>query len=80
MRPAAINAHFMAKRVYDQLVTNIKRDGNLSTLPLCWHDAAGKIHILSGHHRVDAARDAGIEALLYLYTDSELTADQRTAI
>ncbi len=80
MRPADINAHFMGKRVYDQLVANIKRDGNLSTLPFCWHDTAGKIHILSGHHRIDAARDAGVEALLYLYTDGELTADERTAI
>jgi len=80
MQAAPINAHFMPKRVYDQLVANIRRDGNLSTLPFCWHDADGKINILSGHHRIDAARDAGVEALLYLYTDEELTADQRTAI
>ena len=80
MAAAPINAHFMPKRVYDQLVANIRRDGNLSTLPFCWHDADGKVHLLSGHHRVDAANDAGVPALLYLYTDEELTADQRTAI
>lgn len=80
MRPADVNAHFMSKRVYDQLVANIKRDGNLATLPFCWHDADGAIHILSGHHRIDAARDAGVEALLYLYTDGVLSADERTAI
>lgn len=80
MRPADVNAHFMSKRVYDQLVANIKRDGNLATLPFCWHDAAGGIHILSGHHRIDAARDAGVTALLYLYTDGVLSADERTAI
>lgn len=80
MRPADVNAHFMSKRVYDQLVANIKRDGNLATLPFCWHDADGAIHILSGHHRIDAARDAGVTALLYLYTDGVLSADERTAI
>lgn len=80
MRPADVNAHFMSKRVYDQLVANIKRDGNLATLPFCWHDAGGGIHILSGHHRIDAARDAGVTALLYLYTDGVLSADERTAI
>lgn len=80
MQAAPVNAHFMPKRVYDQLVANIRRDGNLATLPFCWHDADGKIHVLSGHHRIDAARDAGVEAVLYLYTDDELTADQRTAI
>lgn len=80
MRPAAVNAHFMSKRVYDQLVANVKRDGNLSSLPFCWHGADGRIHILSGHHRVDAARDAGVTALLYLYTDDALSADEQTAI
>jgi hypothetical protein len=80
MQAAPLNAHFMPKRVYDQLVANIRRDGNLSTLPFCWHDADGKIHVLSGHHRIDAARDAGVPAVLYLYTDEVLTADQRTAI
>lgn len=80
MAPAPVNAHFMPKRVYDQLVDNIRRDGNLSTLPFCWHDADGRVHILSGHHRIDAARDAGVEAVLYLYTDADLTEDQRTAI
>lgn len=80
MRPADVNAHFMSKRVYDQLVANVKRDGNLSTLPFCWHDDEGRIHILSGHHRVDAARDAGVPALLYLFTDAQLSADERTAI
>lgn len=77
---APVNAHFMAKRVYDQLVANIQQDGNLSSLPFCWHDAGGEIHMMSGHHRVEAARDAGVTAVLYLYTDAELTSDERTAI
>lgn len=80
MQPAPINAHFMSKRVYDQLVANIKRDGNLSSLPFCWRDKEGKIRILSGHHRVDAARDAGVAAMLYLFTDDYLSEDERTAI
>lgn len=79
-KPADINARFMNKNTYDQLVGNIKKDKNLSSVPFCWVDPGGEIHTLSGHHRVDAARDAGIELVLFLYTDQELTEEQRTAI
>ena len=54
---APLNAHHMRKTVYDQLVANIKADGNLSTLPFCWHHE-GTAYTLSGHHRIEAARDA----------------------
>jgi len=80
MQAAPVNAHFMSKRVYDQLVANIKRDGNLSSLPFCWHDSEGRVRILSGHHRVDAARDAGVTVMLYLFTDASLSKDEQTAI
>lgn len=89
MVAAPINAHFMNKRMYDQLVANIQKDGNLGSLPFCWHERqvdpeTGEegtvINILSGHHRVQAAADAGVETVLYLYTDADLTAAERTAI
>lgn len=80
MVPAPVNAHFMHKRVYEQLVNNIRRDGNLSTLPFCWHAEDGAIHILSGHHRIEAAVEAGVTQVLYLYTDAKLTEQERLAI
>lgn len=80
MLPADVNAHYMEKGMFDQLVANVKRDGNLSTLPFCWHDEAGAIHILSGHHRIEAAKAAGIAAIFYLYMDAALAAEYRLAL
>ena len=83
MVPAPINAHFMSKRTYDQLVANIQKDGNLGSLPFCWHEVRPEglvINILSGHHRVEAAIDAGVKMILYLYTSTELSQEERTAI
>ena len=78
--PADINAHFMEKRTFEQLKNNIKRDGNLSQLPFCWKDSEGVFHILSGHHRIGAAVDAGVPVTIVIYTNAELTMEQRTAI
>jgi hypothetical protein len=87
MVAAPINAHFMSKRVYDQLVDNIKKDGNLGSLPFCWHEvkvedgvARTAINILSGHHRIEAAAAAGVQRILYLYTNAKLTQSERIAI
>ncbi len=74
------NAHYMSKRVFDQLVANVKRDGNLSSLPFCWKRPDGKFIALSGNHRVDAAREAGVPLLLLLYTDEALSRSQKRAI
>jgi hypothetical protein len=58
--PIDKNAHYMTKRVYDQLVANIKRDGNLSSMPFCWKRDDGKFVVLSGNHRVEGAKGAGV--------------------
>lgn len=78
--PADINAHFMEKRTFEQLKANIKKDGNLSQLPFCWKDSEGVFHILSGHHRIGAAADAGVPVIIVIYTSNELSQEQRTAI
>lgn len=74
------NAHYMPTKVYKRLVENIRHDGNLSSLPFCWRDGAGKLVALSGNHRVDAARDAGIEQILVLYTDAGLSRSEQIAV
>ena len=78
--PAQVNARFMRKNQYDQLVKNIRQDGNLSSLPFCHREADGTLRIVSGHHRIQAAKDAGVGTVLYLYTDRALTDGQRTAM
>lgn len=77
---AEINARFMPKKQYDQLVGNIKKDKALSSLPFCWVDKDGKIHILSGHHRIAAANDAGVPWVMYLFTDKNLSKQEKMAI
>lgn len=77
---ATVNARFMKKSQYAQLVANVKRDGNLGSLPLCWKAPDGQLHILSGHHRIQAAVDAGVSEVLYLYLEGDLKPAQRTAI
>jgi hypothetical protein len=77
--PASKNARFMSGQMFQQLVANIQRDGGPTSAPLCWL-AAGKYHILSGHHRVSAAIEAGIELILILYTDLRLSRQEQVAI
>lgn len=76
----AKNARYMPSAMYRQLVDNIKRDGNLASLPFCWRKADGVFVVLSGNHRVDAARDAGISSILVLYTDAQLSKSQAVSI
>ena len=78
--PVDKNAHYMSKRVYDQLVANIKRDTNLSSLPFCWRRPDGQLVALSGNHRTQAAAAAGVPLILTLYTDVDLSRAQQRAI
>jgi hypothetical protein len=80
IRPVDKNAHYMPKRVYDQLLANVRQDGNLASLPFCWRDKAGKFVSLSGNHRVQVAQAADIPLVLVLYTDARLSKPQRRAI
>lgn len=78
---AEVNAHFMEKKMFDQLVANIERDGNLSSVPFCyWVDKTKPPRILSGHHRIEAAETAGVPLVPFLYVDRELTPAEMTAI
>lgn len=59
------NARYMTAQQHQRLVANIRRDGCLTSLPLvarCETDP-DKLLIVSGNHRVDAAREAGIEEI-----------------
>ncbi len=63
-----VNPQSMPQGMFDQLVDNVKTSGVLESVPLCVKTAKG-IEIISGHHRVRAAREAGqthVLILLYL--------------
>lgn len=70
-----VNARYMTSQMFDRLTTTIKRDNRLETLPYCAATEKG-IEIISGHHRVRAARAAEIPAIYVLVDTSGLTADQ----
>jgi hypothetical protein len=80
VKPVDKNAHYMSKRVYDQLTANIAQDGNLASLPFCWRSQSGEFVSLSGNHRVMAARDADVPLILVLYTDQKLSRPEQVAI
>lgn len=73
------NARYMTNEMFRNLVDNIKRDGGLSSVPLCWkHD--DKYRVLSGNHRCRAAIEAGLEEVLVLFTDRDLSKQEQIAI
>ena len=74
------NVRYMKAEQFQNLVENVKKDGNLSSLPLCYREKDGKLRVLSGNHRVMAARQAGVEQVLVLVIGEEKEADERLAI
>lgn len=69
----------MRHEQYKRLVENIKRDGQLESVPFCVRlPGEDRYKVLSGNHRVKAAKDAGLTHLLILYTDG-LSADEQVA-
>ena len=57
-----INARIMKNEMQDQLTANIKNRGQLESLPLIAL-MGEKLEIISGHHRVKSAREAGLKEM-----------------
>jgi hypothetical protein len=74
------NARYMSHEMFGTLVANIKRDGALSSIPLCYREPGGTLLALSGNHRVQAATQAGIGQILVMVIDRELTREEQVAI
>ena len=51
------NARYMEQTDFRALVENIKRDGELSSVPFCVKYPDGHFTVVSGNHRVEAAKD-----------------------
>ena len=78
------NARYMTHEEFNRLVENVRRDGQLSSTPfLCLEqsgDNAGRYKCLSGNHRTKAAIEAGLDKIVCLATDDELSEQQKIAI
>lgn len=71
----SVNARFMSRPVFDQLTATIKADQRLESLPLCAVTDVG-VEIVSGHHRVRAARQAGLARIFVLVDVTRLDRDR----
>ena len=71
------NARVMSPYKFERLVANIKEDKKLESLPLVMKkQERNEFEIISGHHRIRASRDAGIQEVYVLAYEDELTPDQ----
>lgn len=73
------NARFMRSETFRNLVDNIRREGGISSVPFCWKHE-GRYRVLSGNHRVMAAKEAGLSEIPVLYTDRDLSRSEQVAI
>lgn len=74
LREQELNARSMSKAMFSQLAENIANSGMIESVPLC-ADVDGTIWIVSGHHRIRAARAAGQQYALVIVA-SGLSWDQ----
>jgi hypothetical protein len=68
-----VNAHVMAPEMFERLTENIKTEGRLESLPLTVARPNGKFEIVSGHHRVRAARTAELKEFFVLADTRDLS-------
>lgn len=80
LRKQEINARFMTGVQFRQLVSNIKKDGALTSVPLVHQQQDGGYKILSGHHRIAAAIEAGISEAPCMVIEEDLSRDQEVAL
>jgi len=76
-----LNARYMASDTFSRLVQNIKQDGCLTSVPLCYQTEAQELKCISGNHRVKAAIEAGlseiiVQVILTPISDDEFIAKQ----
>ncbi|MBQ3060465.1 MAG: ParB N-terminal domain-containing protein [Desulfovibrio sp.] len=76
----AKNARVFDKGTFQQLTANIRQDGRLSSVPLCWRQPDGSLEVLSGNHRVQAAIEAGVEQILVMVIECDIPKARRIAI
>jgi hypothetical protein len=75
-----VNAHVMPPAMFERLVENIRITGRMESLPFCAQPkGSGPVEIVSGHHRVRAARKAGLTRVDVLVDTADLTRSQIVA-
>lgn len=70
-----INAQVMDDRKMKVLTSNIKQRGALESLPYVYKNG-NEFRVISGHHRIRAANNAGMQNIYALVETNELTKSQ----
>jgi len=78
LKEQTLNARVMTKEMMEQLAKTIGKRKYMESLPYCCKTGKG-IEIISGHHRIRAARMAGIVEIHILLDSNNLTRDEITA-
>ena len=67
--------------MFNQLVSNIRRDGQLSSVPFCVEHDNGTYTVVSGNQRIQAANMAGLTKYHIMYiNEKDITNDEIRAI
>lgn len=80
IREQDINARIMKTEMQKQLTDNIRKRGQLESLPFCaltQNDT--RIEIISGHHRIRSGKDAGLQEFYVILDISGLNRSKITA-
>ncbi|HEY5410346.1 MAG TPA: ParB N-terminal domain-containing protein [Caulobacteraceae bacterium] len=78
VREQDINAQVMPPEMFERLTETIRKDGRLESLPFgvlraAKTDGRDQIELISGHHRLRAARTAGVVDLHFVVDERELS-------
>lgn len=73
-----LNARVMKNEMQDQLTANIKKRGQLESLPYLVQTEKA-LEIVSGHHRIKSARAAGMKEIIAIVDESGLSRSQIAA-
>lgn len=81
IQPAKENANQMSKKDFEQLVSNIRKSGGLSSAITCYKKQNGSFVLISGHHRVEACKKLGYHTIPCVYADEEdISNDEKIAL
>ncbi len=76
------NARYMTAETFTNLASNIAKDEQLASVPLTCDDEnkPGKLKVLSGNHRLQAAAKAGLTIFLVFYAPGQLSHEEQVSI
>lgn len=71
--PSPVNARYFMPEVMRQLIENVKASGHLESVPLVYRKAShpGRYFMISGNHRIDAAKAANLPFVLVMIADTD---------